>query len=75
MAMLIIGKIDSSTAVDEDKMCLLIGYPDYLPHIDGVGLFFQSNSREGNVSLNLVEERDVLMSKIIIFCRLGLRHE
>lgn len=41
----------------------------YSPHIDGVGLFLQSNSRERYVPLHLVEEGDVLVPQVVIFCR------
>lgn len=38
------------------------------PHVDGVGIFLQRNAREGYVSLNLAEQRDVLVAKVVIFC-------
>lgn len=50
------GKAPISSALDFD-----------LPHVDSIGLFLQCNPCEGNVTLDLIEDGDILVTKVVIF--------
>lgn len=46
-----------------------------VPHVDGVRIFLQRDPREWDISLDLVEERDVLVSEVIILCHYRVRNQ